>query len=291
MGGAPAHRRGAASTVRLGCVWRVPLAVVMRMALLGAVVLVVHASLIAPHHSGRSRHSILTPSSLRMISTNIGLSSSSSSSRRSETGKQRQRQSPLKSRALLPSAKGTQSSSLGIRSRATSFWQTGGGEPHSNDTKKTRVRPLQQQQADSNEENTNSAAATISSLATIPSTTTTTSNTGNNSPWEWVIRTLSQSFNFSRASPSGIRSHRDRHRVQLLTLLRVGIPSVGAGIVATLVFPALALALAGNFQNPGVFSVLSQDSSQFVQNFLTVAGLLFSILVGQTCTCARSVAR
>jgi len=32
----------------------------------------------------------------------------------------------------------------------------------------------------------------------------------------------------------------------------------------------------------GVFAVLSQDSSQFVQNFLTVAGLLFSILVGQT---------
>jgi len=32
----------------------------------------------------------------------------------------------------------------------------------------------------------------------------------------------------------------------------------------------------------GVFQVLSQDSSQFVQNFLSVAGLLFSILAGQT---------
>eukprot|EP00555_Chaetoceros_dichaeta_P007151 CAMPEP_0198261062 /NCGR_PEP_ID=MMETSP1447-20131203/9859_1 /TAXON_ID=420782 /ORGANISM="Chaetoceros dichaeta, Strain CCMP1751" /LENGTH=323 /DNA_ID=CAMNT_0043948863 /DNA_START=460 /DNA_END=1431 /DNA_ORIENTATION=+ len=32
----------------------------------------------------------------------------------------------------------------------------------------------------------------------------------------------------------------------------------------------------------GVFAVLSQDSSQFVQNFLTVSGLLFSILIGQT---------
>lgn len=74
-----------------------------------------------------------------------------------------------------------------------------------------------------------------------------------------------------------------RHRVQILTLLRVGLPSVVAGIVSTLVFPGLALSLASLWSDPGVFSVLSQDSSQFVQNFLTVSGLLFSILVGQTC--------
>ncbi|KAI2505238.1 hypothetical protein MHU86_9234 [Fragilaria crotonensis] len=40
--------------------------------------------------------------------------------------------------------------------------------------------------------------------------------------------------------------------------------------------------LASSMNSAGVFQVLSQDSSQFVQNFLTVAGLLFSILVGQT---------
>jgi hypothetical protein len=74
-------------------------------------------------------------------------------------------------------------------------------------------------------------------------------------------------------------------RVQLLTLTRVGLPSLLAGVVATLTFPAMALFLAGVWNtNPGTMAILSQDSSQFVQNFLTVAGLLFSILVGQTCT-------
>ncbi|KAI2489866.1 hypothetical protein MHU86_24721 [Fragilaria crotonensis] len=46
--------------------------------------------------------------------------------------------------------------------------------------------------------------------------------------------------------------------------------------------PGIAMLLASSMNSAGVFQVLSQDSSQFVQNFLTVAGLLFSILVGQT---------
>jgi hypothetical protein len=53
-------------------------------------------------------------------------------------------------------------------------------------------------------------------------------------------------------------------------------------VVATLIFPALALFLASTMNDAGVFTVLSQDSSQFVQNFLSVSSLLFSILVGQT---------
>jgi len=65
-------------------------------------------------------------------------------------------------------------------------------------------------------------------------------------------------------------------------LLRVGIPSILAGIVSTLLFPMLSIGLATMMNDAGVFAVLSQDSSQFVQNFLTVSGLLFSILVGQT---------
>lgn len=84
-------------------------------------------------------------------------------------------------------------------------------------------------------------------------------------------------------SPAEVRCARDRRRVSFVTLLRVVVPSLVAGVLAYLVFPALALALASSFRDPGVFTVLSQDSSQFVQNFLTVAGLLFSILVGQTC--------
>lgn len=68
-----------------------------------------------------------------------------------------------------------------------------------------------------------------------------------------------------------------------LTLVRVGIPSILSGILAFLAFPGLALWLCTLFNGDAkVFAVLSQDSSQFVQNFLTVAGLLFSILVGQT---------
>ncbi len=67
-----------------------------------------------------------------------------------------------------------------------------------------------------------------------------------------------------------------------LTLLRVGVPSIFAGIVAFLTFPAMSMWLTSLWSDPAVLMVLSQDSSQFVQNFLTVAGLLFSILVGQT---------
>jgi len=54
------------------------------------------------------------------------------------------------------------------------------------------------------------------------------------------------------------------------------------GLLAYVIFPFLSLNLASLFNDAGVFAVLSQDSSQFVQNFLTVSGLLFSILVGQT---------
>lgn len=71
-------------------------------------------------------------------------------------------------------------------------------------------------------------------------------------------------------------------KVQLITLIRVGLPSIVSGISAFFVFPFLALFLASIVNDAGVFAVLSQDSSQFVQNFLTVSGLLFSILIGQT---------
>jgi hypothetical protein len=70
--------------------------------------------------------------------------------------------------------------------------------------------------------------------------------------------------------------------MSVVTLIRVVVPALLAGLLAYLVFPALALWLCTMFNDAGVFAVLSQDSSQFVQNFLTVAGLLFSILVGQT---------
>lgn len=104
---------------------------------------------------------------------------------------------------------------------------------------------------------------------------------------ERLLRMFSQTFNAEKVRPGYVKNPKDRRRVQFVTLVRVGLPSVLTGVVATLTFPAMALFLAGLWNtNPGTLAVLSQDSSQFVQNFLTVAGLLFSILVGQTCTCS-----
>jgi hypothetical protein len=106
-------------------------------------------------------------------------------------------------------------------------------------------------------------------------TTTTTTTTAHNSEASW------------NPPESRLLLHRlqkQKSRTQWSTLLRVGGPSLLAGLVAYLAFPAAALTLASGWSNPGTFAVLSQDASQFVQNFLTVAGLLFSILVGQTCT-------
>jgi hypothetical protein len=73
--------------------------------------------------------------------------------------------------------------------------------------------------------------------------------------------------------------------IQFLTLMRVGVPAIAAGLLGTFLFPGISMTLAGalsSYGDAGVFAVLSQDSSQFVQNFLSVASLLFSILVGQT---------
>jgi hypothetical protein len=74
----------------------------------------------------------------------------------------------------------------------------------------------------------------------------------------------------------------DTRGLNLLTLVRVGVPSILAGLLAFASFPGMALFGCSMFNDAGVFAVLSQDSSQFVQNFLSVSSLLFSILVGQT---------
>ena len=71
-------------------------------------------------------------------------------------------------------------------------------------------------------------------------------------------------------------------KIGLGTFIRIAVPAIVSGIVAFYAFPKLALGLGSLFTEAGVFAVLSQDSSQFVQNFLSVCSLLFSILVGQT---------
>lgn len=97
--------------------------------------------------------------------------------------------------------------------------------------------------------------------------------------WKKAAAVFSQTAAVEVNDPYNAKGNRS---VQLLTFIRVGIPSALAGLVGTLIFPALSLFLASIMNDTGVFQVLSVDSSQFVQNFLTVAGLLFSILVGQT---------
>jgi hypothetical protein len=70
--------------------------------------------------------------------------------------------------------------------------------------------------------------------------------------------------------------------VQLRTLSRILLPSLASSVAAYALFPPLSLGLSYLINDPATFAVLSVDSSQFVQNFLTVTGLTFSILVGQT---------
>ena len=122
------------------------------------------------------------------------------------------------------------------------------------------------------------AAPRSSPLVVLSSSSTAESKTNNDdgSVWESIASSLSGTFAASRSSTS------DPNSTQLVTLIRVGIPSILAAVVATFAFPAISLGLASIFNDAGVFAVLSQDSSQFVQNFLTVSSLMFSILVGQT---------
>jgi len=103
--------------------------------------------------------------------------------------------------------------------------------------------------------------------------------------WEKVAVSLSQNAAErigAQDGPREISTDKDKAAVQLVTLLRVGVPAILSGVLAFALFPFLSMNLAALMNDAGVFAVLSQDSSQFVQNFLTVAGLLFSILVGQT---------
>jgi hypothetical protein len=73
-----------------------------------------------------------------------------------------------------------------------------------------------------------------------------------------------------------------RSYTQTVTMLRVGIPSLFLAASANVAYPFVAIALANLINDSGVFAVVAQDSSQYIQNILTTSGLLFSILVGQT---------
>lgn len=67
-----------------------------------------------------------------------------------------------------------------------------------------------------------------------------------------------------------------------VSILRVGIPSLLLAFVAQTTYPTLATLLAEGIDDSGVFAVVAQDASQYIQNICTTSGLLFSLLVGQT---------
>jgi hypothetical protein len=78
-------------------------------------------------------------------------------------------------------------------------------------------------------------------------------------------------------SPSQLNDY-----VQYITLLRVGMPALLYATIAKSIYPSVAMAIAANINDSGVFAVVAQDASQYIQNILTTAVLVFSLLVGQT---------
>jgi hypothetical protein len=102
--------------------------------------------------------------------------------------------------------------------------------------------------------------------------------------WECLASAVSQRAAI-KASPTynaiGATA-KDRTKVQIKTLIRVVLPSLAVGAAAIFAFPGLSMFLVSLVNDQGAMTVLSTDSSQFVQNFLSVSSLLFSILVGQT---------
>lgn len=73
---------------------------------------------------------------------------------------------------------------------------------------------------------------------------------------------------------------------QVRTIVRVGLPSLFCAMLATISYPHLVNTLV-HLDNDAlytdqVYTVLSNDLSQYVQNILTTSALLFGMLVGQT---------
>ena len=74
-------------------------------------------------------------------------------------------------------------------------------------------------------------------------------------------------------------SLRTRTKQVLSTLVRVALPTIVATVMGLLYYDNLSL-LIRSLLDGRTLGVLMADEAQFVQNFLTVIGLLFSILAG-----------
>ena len=59
------------------------------------------------------------------------------------------------------------------------------------------------------------------------------------------------------------------------------VPSLAVGAISLVAFPALCRGMRSAF-GVATLAVLSGDQGQFIQNFLSVIGILFSLLIGNT---------
>jgi len=102
----------------------------------------------------------------------------------------------------------------------------------------------------------------------------------NNNIWERMARVLVSDDDDGDSSSTS----RMNEFVQYVTVLRVGVPSFLGAAFAKLVYPDVAMMVANSLlhDDSGVFAVVAQDASQYIQNILTTSGLVFSLLVGQT---------
>lgn len=84
--------------------------------------------------------------------------------------------------------------------------------------------------------------------------------------------------------PQGYRSDISQMKgfVQIVSALRVCIPSLIVGVLAGAAYPPLSMVVAGWIDDPKAFEVVANDYAQYIQNILTTSGLMFSITVGYT---------
>jgi hypothetical protein len=84
--------------------------------------------------------------------------------------------------------------------------------------------------------------------------------------------------------PTEYRTNIDEMKtfVQIVSVLRVCIPSLIAAVLAATAYPGASMIVAGWIDDPKAFEVIANDYSQFIQNILTTSGLMFTITVGYT---------
>mmetsp|Transcript_32022 Transcript_32022/g.52920 ORF Transcript_32022/g.52920 Transcript_32022/m.52920 type:complete len:386 (-) Transcript_32022:47-1204(-) len=84
--------------------------------------------------------------------------------------------------------------------------------------------------------------------------------------------------------PKGYRSNIDEMKtfVQIVSVLRVCVPSFLIAALAAKTYPGLSMMVSGWIDDPKAMEVVANDYAQYIQNILTTSGLMFSITVGYT---------